>query len=74
MSSPEAASSTWCQALLDELFAHQLRPEFIYRHRWRQGDLVIWDNRAVNHRACGGYDDGDIRLMHRTTVLGDAPY
>ena len=62
------------QALLDELFAHQLRPEFIYRHLWRQGDLVMWDNRAVNHRACGGYDDGDIRLMHRTTVLGDAPY
>ncbi len=62
------------QALLDELFAHQLRPEFRYRHRWRPGDLVMWDNRAVNHRACGGYDDDDIRLMHRTTVLGDAPY
>ncbi len=62
------------QALLDELFAHQLRPEFRYRHGWRKGDLVMWDNRAVNHRACGGYDDDDIRLMHRTTVLGDAPY
>jgi taurine dioxygenase len=62
------------QALLDELIAHQLRPEFRYRHQWRPGDLVIWDNRAVNHRACGGYDDNDIRLMHRTTVLGDAPY
>jgi len=62
------------QALLDELIAHQLRPEFRYRHKWRPGDLVIWDNRAVNHRACGGYDDNDIRLMHRTTVLGDAPY
>jgi taurine dioxygenase len=62
------------QALLDELFAHQLRDEFRYRHRWQKGDLVMWDNRAVNHRACGGYDDDDIRLMHRTTVLGDAPY
>ncbi len=62
------------QALLDELFAHQLTPEFRYRHRWRPGDLVIWDNRAVNHRACGGYDDDDIRLLHRTTVLGDAPF
>ncbi len=62
------------QALLDELFAHQLTPEFRYRHHWRPGDLVIWDNRAVNHRACGGYDDDDIRLMHRTTVLGDAPF
>lgn len=61
------------QALLDELFAHQLAPEFRYRHRWRKGDLVMWDNRAVNHRACGGHDD-DIRLMYRTTVLGDAPF
>ena len=62
------------QALLDDLFVHQLQPEFRYRHHWRSGDLVIWDNRSVNHRACGGYDDDDIRLMHRTTVLGDAPY
>ncbi len=62
------------QALLDELFAHQLAPEFRYRHRWRAGDLVIWDNRGVNHRACGGHGDDDIRLMHRTTVLGDAPF
>ena len=62
------------QTLLDELIAHQLQPKFRYRHRWRPGDLVMWDNRAVNHRACGGYDDGDIRLMHRITVLGDAPF
>ena len=62
------------QPLLDELFAHQLQPEFRYRHRWRSGDLVIRDNRAVNHRACGGYDDDDIRMMHRTPVLGDAPH
>ena len=62
------------QALLDELIAHQLRPEFRYRHRWQPGDLVMWDNRAVNHQACGGHDDNDIRLMHRITVLGDAPY
>ena len=62
------------RALLDDLFAHQLQPEFRYRHHWRSGDLVIWDNRSVNHRACGGYDDNDIRLMHRTTVLGDAPH
>ena len=62
------------QALLDELFDHQLRREFIYRHTWLPGDLVIWDNRCVNHLACGGYTYPDIRLMHRTTVLGDKPY
>jgi len=70
----EGMDDAEAQPLLDELFAHQLRPEFLYRHRWRPGDLVMWDNRAVNHRATGGHDDDDIRLMHRTTVLGDAPY
>ncbi len=70
----EGMDDAEAQPLLDELFAHQLRPEFLYRNRWRPGDLVMWDNRAVNHRATGGHDDDDIRLMHRTTVLGDAPY
>ncbi len=70
----EGMDDAAAQPLLDALFAHQLRPEFLYRHRWQPGDLVMWDNRAVNHRACGGYGDDDIRLMHRTTVLGDAPF
>lgn len=61
------------QALLDRLFAHQIEDRFVYRHRWREGDLVIWDNRAVNHRACGGVVHPDIRRMHRTTVIGGAP-
>ncbi len=61
------------QALLDDLFAHQTRPEFVYRNRWRDGDLLMWDNRCVNHRAAGGYAYPDIRTMHRTTVLGDRP-
>ena len=55
------------QALLDELFAHQLRPEFHYRHRWRSGDLVMWDNRCLLHMATGGYP-GHARLLHRTTI------
>ena len=59
-------------ALLDELFAHAARPEFRYRHAWDEGDLVMWDNRCVNHRATGGYEYPDIRLLHRTTVLADA--
>jgi taurine dioxygenase len=62
------------QPLLDELIAHQLDMKFRYRHKWQSGDFVMWDNRSVNHQACGGYDYPDIRTIHRTTVLGDAPY
>lgn len=61
------------QELLDELFAHQLRPELIYRHPWRPGDVVMWDNRCTIHRACGGHLYPDIRTIHRITVLGEAP-
>jgi taurine dioxygenase len=55
------------QALLGELFAHQVKPEFLYRHRWSTGMLVMWDNRAVVHAATGGYQ-GHRRLLHRITV------
>jgi alpha-ketoglutarate-dependent 2,4-dichlorophenoxyacetate dioxygenase len=59
------------RALLKELLAHAERPEFRYRHEWREGDLVIWDNRAVLHRATP-YDTVRYRrLMQRTTVSGD---
>jgi taurine dioxygenase len=60
--------------ILDELFAHQIRPEFIYRHKWRDHDLVIWDNRCVIHHATGGYVYPNVRTMHRTVIVGDAPY
>ncbi len=63
------------QALLDRLFAFYVRERrFQYRHRWRDGDLVMWDNRCLNHRACGGYGLPDIRRMHRTTIVGDRPF
>jgi len=65
---------TEAQPLLDRLFAIMLEPRFHYRHRWRDGDLVIWDNRCLNHRACGGYGLPDIRRMHRTTIRGDKPF
>jgi taurine dioxygenase len=60
--------------ILDTLFAHQVRPEFVYRHRWQNRDLVMWDNRAVIHQATGGYTYPDIRTMHRTVVAGDKPF
>jgi taurine dioxygenase len=53
--------------LLMELFAHQSRPAFVYRHRWSPNMLVMWDNRCVIHAATGGYQ-GHRRLLHRITV------
>ena len=59
-------------AILGFLFAHMTQEEFIYRHKWRPGMLLMWDNRCTVHLAEGGYD-GYLRVMHRTTVAGDAP-
>lgn len=60
-------------ALLVQLCAHIVKPEFRYEHRWRAGDLLMWDNVAVQHRACFDYDLPLRRVMHRTTVRGGAP-
>lgn len=61
------------KSLLEKLFAHATRDEFVYRHRWAANMLTMWDNRCVQHCARGGYD-GHRRVMHRTTVAGDAPF
>ena len=61
------------QPLLDELFAHQIRPEFRYRHKWRRGDLLMWDNSCLIHIGRGNIKPPGIRHMHRTMVLGDRP-
>ncbi len=60
------------RALLDDLVAWSTTPERIYRHEWSVGDMVIWDNRGVLHRACR-YDASSARDMHRTTIAGDEP-
>lgn len=57
--------------LLAELYAHITQPEFIYGHSWREGDLLMWDNIAVQHKATFDYDPLP-RLMYRTTVRGPA--
>lgn len=62
------------QPLLDALFAHQINPDFIYRHKWRVGDLVFWDNRCTAHLACGGIVPPGIRRLHRTSIAGDIPF
>jgi len=54
--------------LLRDLQEHATQPEFVYRHAWRPGDLVLWDNRSVMHRGCR-YDLSQVRDMRRTTVL-----
>lgn len=53
--------------ILKELYAHQARPEFVYRHKWTEGMLIMWDNCCVIHAATGGYE-GHRRLPHRITV------
>ena len=57
-------------ALLRELFEHSTQAEFVYRHNWQVGDLVMWDNWATDHRGTGGYSAQERRLMHRTTLKG----
>ncbi len=59
-------------ALLGLLFAHATKPEFVYRHRWRLRDLLIWDNRCTMHHAVHDFLGTGHRHMHRTTVLGEA--
>lgn len=61
------------RALLDELFAHSVRPEYVYRHQWREHDLVFWDNRSLLHLAAGTPDHLR-RVMYRTTIEGDTPF
>lgn len=59
--------------LIAELDAHIVRPEFLYRHQWRVGDLLMWDNAASMHLAICDYALPERRLMHRTTVIGGVP-
>ena len=56
--------------LLSELYAHMVQPEFVYTHTWQPGDLLMWDNAAVQHKATFDYDLPMRRLMYRTTVRG----
>ncbi|MGE3244713.1 MAG: TauD/TfdA dioxygenase family protein [Beijerinckiaceae bacterium] len=60
------------RALLDELTAFATQPQFTYRHRWRVGDLVMWDNRCTMHRAMPYALERDRRLLHRTTIAGES--
>jgi taurine dioxygenase len=60
------------EPLLAWLFAHQVRPEFTCRFRWRPGSLALWDNRASLHYPLNDYH-GQRRVMHRVSLAGDRP-
>jgi taurine dioxygenase len=59
--------------LLDELLAHATEERFQYRHRWQPGDLVMWDNRCLLHKANGDYDMTQLRYLYRVMLQGDQP-
>jgi taurine dioxygenase len=61
------------EALIAALADHIVKPQFIYRHQWQPGDVLMWDNCTVQHRAIQDYDLPQRRLMHRTTMGGAAP-
>jgi taurine dioxygenase len=68
----EGLSLADSEALLDELWSYAMRPDFCFAHRWRVGDLVLWDNRCTMHRR-DAFDAGSRRVMHRTQIKGVAP-
>lgn len=61
------------QALIRELSEFAVRPGFVYRHRWRVGDVILWDNRCSQHCAIPFDDEKYERHMLRTTLEGDVP-
>jgi taurine dioxygenase len=60
------------RAILDFLNAHAASPEFVYRHRWRLDDLVMWDNRCTMHLALPDFDQTQTRHMLRCSLIGEA--
>lgn len=60
-------------AILKLLFAHATRPEYTIRWRWKENDVAFWDNRVTQHYAVDDYRPNR-RVMHRATILGDAPF
>jgi len=59
--------------LLEDLRQRAIRPERVYSHRWRVGDLVIWDNRGLMHTATGYDKERHRRICHRISILGETP-
>jgi taurine dioxygenase len=62
------------QALIADIVERTVKPEFIYSHKWRLGDLFLWDNRSSMHKAGFDYDQNQHRLMYRALVKGELPH
>jgi taurine dioxygenase len=58
------------EELLDQLWAHASRPEFVWGHEWQTGDTLIWDNRCLIHRR-DSFDPTKRRMMHRVQIQGE---
>lgn len=69
----EGLDADEAEALIAALADHIVKPAHIYRHQWRKGDVLMWDNCTVQHRAVQDYDMPQRRLMHRTTMGGAVP-
>ncbi|MGI9475106.1 MAG: TauD/TfdA dioxygenase family protein [Hyphomicrobiaceae bacterium] len=69
----EGLAAEEAEALIVALSDHVTKPEFLYRHRWRKRDVVMWDNCTVQHKAILDYDLPQRRLMHRLTIAGSIP-
>ena len=60
-------------ALIDELMRHATQKKYEYRHKWRHGDWVLWDNRSVMHQANPDYDMSERRYLYRLMLKGETP-
>jgi taurine dioxygenase len=60
-------------ALLADLLEHATQTKYQYRHQWQPGDLVMWDNRSLLHKANGDYDMNQLRYLYRVMLKGDVP-
>ncbi len=62
------------RSLVEELNEHCTQPQFVYKHHWAVGDLVVWDNRCLLHRATPYDDTNFVRYMRRTQIKDDGPF
>ena len=60
-------------ALIEALMRHATQKKYEYRHRWRDGDWVLWDNRSVMHQANPDYDMSERRYLYRLMLKGETP-
>ncbi len=60
-------------SLLEELLEHATQEKFQYRHKWHSGDVVIWDNRCLLHKANGDYPVEEVRYLYRLMLKGERP-